>query len=44
MNSEQVNLKIIDRKENPDYDSSFFSNVVVLLKKTLLHFFYRGLC
>ena len=24
MNSEQVNLKIIDRKENPDYNSSFF--------------------
>ena len=23
MNSEQVNLKIIDKKENPDYDSSF---------------------
>ena len=43
MNSEQVNLKIIDRKENPDYDSSFFSNVVVLLKKTLLHFVLQGI-
>ena len=43
MNSEQVNLKIIDRKENPDYDSSFFSSVVVLLKKTLLHFVLQGI-
>ena len=43
MNCEQVNLKIIDRKENPDYDSSFFSNVVVLLKKTLLHFVLQGI-
>ena len=43
MNSEQVNLKIIDGKENPDYDSSFFSSVVVLLKKTLLHFVLQGI-